>query len=145
MNKRKKIFANKMHRNIFLLVLMAVSSPTIIVTIVLYYLIFNITASQFAIPESIAYNIIPAARKVIIILLALAPVYISVMLIFVYRITHAIIGPFDRIINELGERLKNGGGQHITIRKNDKFWPLVSLINKLLDKAYLGQPRTKED
>ena len=132
--KRKKLFANKMHRDIFLLILLASLLPAIIVAICLYYLIFSVTASQFAIPEAIAYNIIPAAKKVTFILLVAAPISILVMLIFVYKITHKIIGPFDRIVQELDECMKGKREGRIVIRKADKFWPLVQRINKLLDK-----------
>ena len=137
-NKRKKFFANKMHRDIFLFVFLASLLPAIIVTICLYYLIFSVTASQFAFPEAIAYNIIPAARKVILILLVTAPVSILVILIFAHKITHTIIGPFDRIVKELDECIKGTREEHITIRKTDKFWPLVNRINKLLDKFKKG-------
>ena len=133
-NKRKKLFANKMHRDIFLLVFWVSLLPAIIVTICLYYLIFSVTASQFAIPEAIAYNIIPAAKKVTLILLVAAPISILTIIIFVLKITHKIIGPFDRIVKELDECLKGERKGYIAIRKTDKFWPLVYRINKLLDK-----------
>ena len=133
-NKRKRIFANKMHRDIFLLVFLASLLPAIIVAICLYYLIFSITASQLGFPEAIAYNIIPAARKVTIILLTTAPVCILLILFFAYKITHKIIGPFDRIVRDLDEYIKGKKEGQIIIRKADKFWPLVYRINKLLHR-----------
>jgi len=138
MNRRKKIFANTLQREILLLVFLAALLPTSIVTILLYHLIFGITAMQFGIPETIAYNIIPAARKVIFILLLAAPVYILIILIFAYKITHKIIGPFDRIVRELGDCVEGKREAPITLRKGDKFHPLVTKINKLLDKAKKG-------
>lgn len=123
-----------MHKEIFLLVFLASFLPAMIVTVSLYYLIFNITAQQFAIPEAIAYNIIPAARKVIAILLLLAPISIFAILAFAYKISHRIIGPFDRIVRELGNCLEGKKQNHITIRNKDKFWPLVDKINKLLGR-----------
>lgn len=123
-----------MHRNIFLLVFAVSVLPAAVVTVCLYYLIFNVTASQFAIPEVIAYNIIPAARKVTVILSISAPATILVLLIFAYKITHKIIGPFDRIVTELDDCIAGRKQDHIAIRKSDKFWPLVFRINKLLDR-----------
>ena len=134
--RRKKSFANKMHRDVFLLIFLASLLPALIVAICLYYLIFSVTASQFAIPEAIAYNIIPAAKRVTLILLIAAPVSILIILILVYKITHAIIGPFDRIVSELDEYLKGEKKGRILIRRADKFWPLVYRINKLLDRLH---------
>ena len=133
-NRRRQFFANKIHRDICLLVFLASLLPTIIVTICLYVLIFNITARQFAIPEIIAYNIIPAARQVTVILLSTAPACILVILIFAYKLTHKIVGPFDRVLRELNECMEGKRKGPIVIRKSDKFWPLVNSINVLLDK-----------
>ncbi|MDD5044901.1 MAG: hypothetical protein PHU91_02575 [Candidatus Omnitrophica bacterium] len=134
-NKRKYIFANKLHRQIFQLVSLAALLPAIILIVGLYYLIFGITASEMAIPEAIAYNIIPAAKKVVVVLLIATPVIITAILFWAYKISHTIIGPFDRIVRELDERVEGKIIGHILVRKKDKFWPLVEKINKLIDKA----------
>lgn len=134
-NKRHRAFANKLHKEIYLTILIAALVPCIIVTIALYYLIFNITAAQLAIPEAIAYNIIPASRRVSLIILLTAPASILIILLVAYRITYSIIGPFDRIVRELDECLKGTKLDRIVIRKKDKFKPLVDGINKLIDKC----------
>jgi len=90
-------------------------------------------ATQFGFPEVIAYHIIPAAKKVTIILLISAPAAIASIIFFAYKITHKIIGPFDRILRELDELLENRKKGPIIVRKTDKFWPLVERINKLLN------------
>jgi len=133
-NQRRQIFANKFHKQIFLLVVLAALLPTAIVTVCLYYLIFGVTSMQLGIPEAIAYNIIPASEKVTIILLSLAPAVIVILLIFAHKITHTIVGPFDRIVRELDDYMQGGKKTHISLRKTDKFHPLVNRINKLLDK-----------
>ncbi len=133
-NKRRRFFANKMHKDIFTLVFFAALLPALIVMVCLYYLIFNITAEQIAIPEAIAYNLIPAAKRVILILLFLTPISILTILILTKKITHKIIGPFDRIVRELDECIKGKRRGHLIIRKGDKFKPLVDRINKLLDR-----------
>ena len=134
-NKRKFVFANKLHRQIFLLVSLAALVPTTIVTIGLYYVIFGIFANEVAIPESIAYNIIPAAKKVALVISIATPVVIGIMVFLSWKISHTIIGPFDRIVRELDERIEGKIIGHILIRKSDKFWPLVERINKLIDKS----------
>ena len=134
--RRKLVFANRLHRELFFLVSLAALLPATIVTFSLYYLIFNITAEQFAIPEIIAYNIIPAAKKVTSILLFVTPICILSILTIAYKITHNLIGPFDRITRELGESIEGKRQGHIVIRKTDKFSPLVDNINKLLDRLH---------
>ena len=133
-NKRKKFFANKLHKEIFFVVFFASILPATIVTVLLYYLIFGIVANQLGIPEAIAYNIIPAARKVTTILAVAVPVSILIILISALKISHRIVGPFDRITRELDENLKGKRKGHIILRKKDKFRPLVDRINKLLIK-----------
>jgi len=128
------LFANNLHRQIFLLVALAALLPLLIATICLYYLIFGITAMEIGIPETIAYNILPAAREVTIILFTAAPIIIFIILIIAHRITHSIVGPFDRIVRELDEHLEGKNRGPIIIRKTDKFSPLVDRINKLLYK-----------
>jgi len=133
-NKRKRFFANKLHKELFLLVFSASFIPTILLTFSLYYLIFNITAAQIAFPEAIAYNIIPASKKVISVLLVSIPLFILLILIIAYKITHRIIGPFDRILRELDKCIEGTRKGHIKLREKDKFLPLTERINKLLDK-----------
>lgn len=134
-DRRRKFFANPTHRQTFMLVLAAALIPATIVTICLYYLIFGITSAEVGFPEAIAYNIIPAAKRVTAILLLTAPLVIAIILIFAYKITHRIVGPFDRIVYELDAHIKDRRkGGHIRIRKSDKFHELVEKINHLLDR-----------
>jgi nitrogen fixation/metabolism regulation signal transduction histidine kinase len=136
-NRRKNFFANELHRQTFLLVFLAAILPAFIVTVCLYYLIFGVTSAQVGFPEAIAYNIIPAAKRVTAILLITAPVTILAILILAYNITHRIVGPFDRIVAELDGHIENRRKGHIKIRQADKFHALVEKINKLLDKIKL--------
>ena len=136
-NRRKRFFANPLHRQTFMLVLMAALVPTTIVTICLYYLFYGITSAEVGFPEAIAYSIIPAAKRVTAILILTAPLALLIILIFAYKITHRIVGPFDRIVYELDAHLKDRRSGHIKIRKSDKFHELVEKINHLLDKIKL--------
>ena len=136
-NRGKKFFANDLHREIFLIVLSAALLPTFLTAVGLYYLIFNITAEQIGIPEAIAYNVIPAAKKVTAILLFLTPLVAGTILIFAYRLSHRIVGPFDRIVRELDDRLntkRRDPVAPIKLRPGDKFQPLVDRINELLGR-----------
>ncbi|MDP8234168.1 MAG: hypothetical protein P9M06_05150 [Candidatus Saelkia tenebricola] len=133
-NRRKKLFANNLHKQIFLLIALSALLPMIIAAICMYYLIFGITAMEVGIPETIAYNILPAARRVTVILSIAAPIVIFAILVIAHKMTHSIVGPFDRIVRELNDHLEGKGRGPIILRKNDKFSPLVDNVNKLLDK-----------
>ena len=133
-NKRKRFFANVLHRNLFLLVTLAALLPTALTVVFLYHLIFGITAEEFAIPEAIAYTLIPAANRVITVLWTTMPIFILIILILAYKVTHKIVGPYDRIVRELSEFVEGKRKGPIVVRKGDKFHPLVEKINKLLGK-----------
>ncbi|MDD5614021.1 MAG: hypothetical protein PHQ54_02995 [Candidatus Omnitrophica bacterium] len=135
MNRRKRLFANRFHRQIFILVALAALLPMIITTIALYYLIFGITASEIGLPEIVAYYILPAAKKVTFIILIISPVVIAAILLISNRMTHSILGPYERIVRELDEHLQNKRKGPIKLRKSDKFSSLVEKINILLSKT----------
>ena len=133
-HKRKRFFANQLHSDIFFMIFWASVIPVSIASVGLFYLIFNITAEQIGIPEAIAYNIIPAAQRVIGVLIVAGPVSITILLIVAHKISLRIVGPFDRIVRELDEHIQDKRKGPIILRKHDKFEPLVQKINQLLGK-----------
>lgn len=133
-NYRKVFFANPLHREIFIIVLCAALVPMLITAIGLFYMIFNITAEQIGIPEAIAYNVIPAAQKVTMILFVVTPPLIAVILFMAHKVSHRIVGPFDRIVRELDQRVITKSRDPIKLRPGDKFQPLVDKINELLKR-----------
>ena len=133
-NRGKSFFANKLQSEIFLIISLAVFLPTMIAVIALFYLIFNVTAEQMGIPEAIATSLVPAAKKVGRLLFIALPAAIALILFLAYKITHRIVGPFDRIVRELDDHLAGRRSGLITLRKDDRFLPLVTKINALLQK-----------
>ena len=134
-NRRKRLFANGIHLEIFLLISFASLVPMLITGVSLFYLIFNVTAQQVGFPEAIAATIFPAARKVLMIVCVITPIVIIGILIFAHKATHRIVGPYDRILRELGECLAGTRQGPIVLRKKDKFQPLVDKINLLLERV----------
>ena len=129
---RKQFFANTMHRELFWLVFVAAVLPALLTAVSLYYLIFNITAEQLIIPEAVYANVIPAAKKVAVILLTTLPACLIALMALAHRITHRIVGPFDRIVRELDECIEGKRKGPIILRRNDRFQPLVEKINTLI-------------
>lgn len=133
-NRGKRLFANKMHRELFVIISLAALIPALIATVSLFYIIFQIMADQMVFPEAIAANLIPAARKVAFIIFLALPATIAVLLFIAHKLTHAIVGPFDRIVTELDAILADTKTGAIIIRKKDKFQPLVDRINQLIKR-----------
>ncbi|MCX5701975.1 MAG: hypothetical protein NTW64_03225 [Candidatus Omnitrophica bacterium] len=136
-NMRKRIFANKFHKDIFLLLFMASLIPTLAVTAYLYHLILTVIALKID-ERVLQYNLVFAVNKATLILIITAPVIILGMLLFTNGLTHSIVGPFDRLIDELDKHIEGKKEGGISIRRNDKFRPLVDKINKLLDRLKKG-------
>ncbi len=134
-SRGKQLFANQMHFELFLIVFFAAVVPALFATVTVFYLIFNITADEIGIPEAIAVNIFPAAYRVMEILVIAIPASIIFMLFLAHRITHRIVGPFDRIVRELDAVVDGEEKRHIIIRKEDRFSPLVEKINRLIDRT----------
>lgn len=134
MNRRKRFFANVLHRDIFSLICLAALIPMSVSCAALFYLIFNITAHQLAIPEVIAQNLYPAARTVLFIIWIITPFVIAVILVFAYKVTHKIVGPYSRVLRELDESISGTRQGPIILRSKDKFQPLVDKINILLER-----------
>ena len=132
---RKQFFANKFHKQLFFMGFLSAFLPTLITTVTLYYLIFSITAQEIGFPESIYSHVYPAAKKVIQILLIVFPIVLLFIAYVSYKITHKMVGPYDRILRELDACIAGQKKDHIKLRPNDKFVSLVDRINILIDKS----------
>ena len=129
---RKIKFINTSVQNkTLILVFIAAVVPMAIVSICLYYLIFNMLAWQLGIPESIAYNLLPVARKVNIILLVSLPVVLFFIWFAALELSHSIAGPIYRLEKELDDRIKGKKAGPILLREKDELKVLVDKINKL--------------
>jgi len=134
-NRRgKKLIGTPLQKKLLILVFASAVIPAGIVTVCLYFLIFNLLAWQMGIPESIAYNLIPVARKVSLIIIITLPIILFIIWIIALELSHRIVGPLRRIEKELDDRIKGKKDEPIQIRKKDAFKPLVDKINKLLNK-----------
>lgn len=106
----------------------------IIAVICLYYLIFNIVASEIGIPEAIGYALIPAAKRAALI--AIVGFFVSVVLIWMWAliVSHRLVGPLERLCRELDERITGKKKGYIYFRKADYLAILVGRINLLLER-----------
>ena len=135
-NKRKKLFiANKLHREILIVVFVAMLLPVILVGVVLHSLIFNITAWEIGIPEAVFSVLLPAVKQVNLIVFIALPFLMLLLWLWALVVTKRIVGPFDRLCREVDQRVKGTKTGHIQLRKGDALQELVDGFNRLLDKS----------
>lgn len=134
--RRRFFICNRFQKKILLLVFFSVVIPVAITTACLYYLIFNVLANELVFPEVIAYNLIPAAKKVMLIVLICVPFSLLISFWWAYHVSHKFAGPLCRLYRELDERVEGKTKAHIRLRKGDYLWELVDKINALVDKLH---------
>ena len=93
--------ANRFQRKILTLVFFSTVVPMGVAVICIYYLIFNIMASEIGIPEAIGYALIPAARRTAFV--AVIGFLISVCLLWMWAqvVSHRMAGPLERFPKRL--------------------------------------------
>ena len=125
---------NPLQLKYLVLILSSIMLPLLIIAGCLYYLIFQVMAEQLAIPESIAYNLIPVVEKINFLLIVGIPPIIALLFIWAVILTHRLIGPFKRLQEDL-EKISDGDYSiRLKIRKDDDLRFLVNVINKIIDK-----------
>lgn len=132
--RRKKYMGTALQKKILIMIFASAVIPTAIVSVALYYLIFNLLAWQIGIPEAIAYNLIPVLRKINLIIICSLPVIFLLIWFIALELSHRISGPLYRIEKELDERIGGKVHEHIRLRVNDELRVLVDKINKLINK-----------
>ena len=134
--KRRKIFANDLHKELVKLFVLVSVVPAIVVAICFYYyLLTTIGNAGIYFSGALTANMLSAAKQVITILIIAIPVCVLTILFFARKASHTIIGPFDRIINEIDQILAGKKKGPIHLRKKDKFKPMVDKINLLIEKV----------
>ena len=134
-NKRiKKFIGSPAQKKLLILVFAAAVIPAGIVALCLYYLIFNLLAWQIGIPEAVAYNLIPVARKVNLIILIALPITLLVIWTIALGLSHRIFGPLSRLEGELDDRISDKKSGPIQLREKDVLKPLADKINMLINK-----------
>jgi hypothetical protein len=132
--RRRKYMGTPFQNKLLFLVFASAVIPAAIVTLCLYYLIFNTLAWQMVIPESIAYNLIPVLQKVNLILAIAVPISLLIIWFIALELSHRVAGPLYRLEKELDERINKTKHGEIRLREKDEFKSLAGKINKLIVK-----------
>jgi len=129
------IMTNPLQRKYLILILFSMLLPVAVVGMCLYYVIFQLTAEQLAIPESIAANLIPVLHKINFLLAVSLPPLIVLLFIWGAILTHRLTGPIMRLEKDLKKIVEGDFSIRLKTRKNDALRSLAELINKAIDKA----------
>lgn len=133
MNRRKiKYLGTPIQKKLLFFICIAALIPAGIVAVCLYYLIFNLLAGQLAIPEAIAYTLLPVARRVNLIILVSLPTVLVVIWLMALEFSNRVAGPLYRIEKELDQRISGEKKGAIRLRSKDEMKDLVDKINKIL-------------
>jgi methyl-accepting chemotaxis protein len=130
--RRAKFINTPVQNKTLILVFMAAVLPMAITAICLYYLIFNMLAWQLGIPEIIAYNLLPVARKVNLILLVSLPIILFIIWFAALELSNRIAGPIYRLEKDLDDRISGKKSGPIQLREKDELKTLADKINKLI-------------
>lgn len=133
MNRRKaKYLGTPIQKKLLFFICIAALVPAGIVAVCLYYLIFNLLAGQLAIPEAIAYTLLPVAKRVNLIILFSLPMALIVIWLMALEFSNRVAGPLYRIEKELDRRISGEKKGAIRLRRKDEMKDLVDKINKIL-------------
>jgi len=128
------ITKNPLQTKYLVLILISILLPLFIVGGCLYYLLFQIMADQLAIPESIAYNLFPVVERINFLLLVGIPPIVVLLFIWGVVLSHKLIGPLERLENDLRQISDGDYSIRISIRKDDDLRPIADVINRIIDK-----------
>ncbi|MBN1354559.1 MAG: methyl-accepting chemotaxis protein [Candidatus Omnitrophica bacterium] len=129
----KFITKNPLQRKYLVLILSSIMIPLFLAGGCFYYIMFQIMAEQLAIPESIAYNLIPVFHKInFLLIIGLTPTVVLLFILGVF-LTHRLIGPLERLEDDLKKISQGDYTIRLKIRKDDDLRSIADVINKIID------------
>ncbi len=111
-----------------------VAVPLVLLLSGLYYLIYYSVFIQMMIPEAIVTTLLPAMKKVNIVVAIFIPIALFVILRSALIYSNRIIGPVPRLERELDKIIAGDYSARIKTRDNDALKHFVEKINLLVEK-----------
>lgn len=110
-------------------VVVAMAIPTFVFGGSLFFLIRDIASH----PDRL--SLLEMVMKTVPYVAVVYPILISCLLFVAFSVTDRIVGPVDRLVRELDERLHATASGPLRIREDDALVPLVDKINQLLARV----------
>ena len=129
--RRRKYLVNKPMQ---LKYMSLVAIPLLMLLAGLYYLIYYAVFNEMLIPEAVVATLLPAMKKVNIILLISAPVILVLILRRALIYSNRIVGPLPRIEREIDKVLAGDYTVRIKARDNDELNEFINKVNLLVEK-----------
>ena len=132
MLKRRKYLVKKnfQFRYIALVVI-----PLIVLLAALYYLIYYSVFREMLIPEAIVVTLLPAMKKVNIVIAFALPVLLFSLMRAALISSNRVIGPIPRLEKELNNAIAEGRSIRMKVRQKDELGSFIDKINTLLEKV----------
>lgn len=132
MIKRKRYLVNKPVQFRYMSL---VAVPLVILSAAIYYLIYYSVFSELLIPEAIASALLPAMKKVNLVLAIAFPIALFVIIRRALIYSNRIIGPIPRLERELDKALAGDFSIRIKTRDKDELSSFVNKVNMLLERV----------
>lgn len=130
--RRHKYLVNKIFQFRYMALIIV---PLVILLSAIYYLIYYAVFREMLIPEAVAVTLLPAMKKVDIVMAISMPIVLFLLLRMALIYSNRIIGPIPRLERELDKVLSGDYSVRIKTRDNDELKSFVSKINLLLEKV----------
>lgn len=112
-----------------------VAIPLVFLLAGLYYLIYYSVFRQILIPEAVAVTLLPAMKKVNVIVGFALPIILFLLIRASLIYSNRIIGPIPRIEKELDKAIAGDYSIRLKARDKDELNDFISKINLLLEKV----------
>jgi len=111
-----------------------VAIPLVVLSALLYYLIYYSVFSHMMIPEAIVATLLPAMNNVNVIVAIAAPILLYLILRTALIYSNRIVGPLPRLERELDRAISGDPSIRIKVRDHDELNRFVNKVNLLLEK-----------
>ena len=108
--------------------------PLLLLLSGLYYLIYYSVFNEMLIPEAIAVTLLPAMKKVNMVVAISGPILIFAILKLALIHSNRIIGPIPRLEKELDKAIAGDYTIRVKARDKDELSSFINKINLLLEK-----------
>ena len=116
-----------------------VAIPLVVLLGGLYYLIYYSVFSQMMIPEAIAGTLLPAMKKVNMVVFLTAPVLLFVILRAALIYSNRIVGPIPRVERQLDKVIAGDYSVRLKARDGDDLRVFIDKVNTILERLETKQ------
>jgi len=97
----------------------------------MYYAVLN----QILIPEGVTAMLLPAMRKINIIVAISVPIILVIIVRIALIYSNRIVGPLSRIEKEIDKILAGNYSLRLNVRDKDELNSFINKVNMLLEKV----------